>query len=342
MEKRKTTELDAPDLYRPASAEHWSGRLDGDHPQQLRWHQKVHFLDSSSNSWDRTPKGIAFLGFACDEGVRRNQGRMGAAEGPSGIRRACSNLPAFEALELWDIGDVICSQGRLEDAQLLLSQYVERVLRAGLFPVLLGGGHEITYGHYSGLQAAFPGERIGVINLDAHFDLRVPDKTGASSGTGFYQIYQDCEAQGRPFHYMALGIQRAANTRELFARADAWGVDYISDRELEQLPMDAILSRIQAFVSRVDRIYLTLDMDVFSAAYAPGVSAQNPRGMQPGAGLDALLAGILRTGKLASMDIAEYNPSLDIDSRTAKLAASILFDVLNPDQRVVFSDPGRH
>ena len=61
---------------------------------------------------------------------------------------------------------------------------------AGQFPVVLGGGHEVAFGTYLGLarisRSAHPGDRIGILNLDAHFDLRpgpVP-----SSGTPFRQI----------------------------------------------------------------------------------------------------------------------------------------------------------
>ena len=63
----------------------WTGRIDPE-ADALRWHQCIQPLAA-----DSTP-GIALLGFACDEGVRRNQGRVGAAEGPVALRRALANV----------------------------------------------------------------------------------------------------------------------------------------------------------------------------------------------------------------------------------------------------------
>ncbi|MGE8639209.1 MAG: formimidoylglutamase, partial [Achromobacter sp.] len=57
------------------------------------------------------------LGFACDAGVARNQGRIGAAEGPVGIRKFLAGLPAHGLTRLLDAGDVACVGDQLEDAQ---------------------------------------------------------------------------------------------------------------------------------------------------------------------------------------------------------------------------------
>ncbi len=70
--------------------------------------------------------------------------------------------------------------------------------------IVLGGGHEVTFAHYSGIKKAFPNQKIGIINLDAHFDNREPENgVGASSGTGFWQIAQEGE-----IHSLHIGIQK--------------------------------------------------------------------------------------------------------------------------------------
>lgn len=342
METRKTPGLGDPLFYKRATSELWTGRVDGYREDQLRWHQVVDYLDITGEINGSQTGGTAFLGFSSDAGVRRNKGRTGAAGGPRDIRHACANLPAFRGLRISDAGDILCPGDHLEEAQAYLAEAVCKLLNAGMFPVLLGGGHEITYGHFRGIQQAFPGEEIGVINLDAHFDLRKPGPEGPSSGTGFYQIAEDVKASAHGFKYLALGIQRAANTAELFERARQSGVSWLLDRDLEQLPAEAIASHIEAFMSEVDRIYLTVDLDVFSAAYCPGVSAQNPRGLIPGVTCDRILQTVVRSGKLTSVDVAEYNPAMDLDSRTAKLAASLIYDLLNPGFPVGSYDPGRH
>ena len=74
-------------MHRPADLTLWHGRADAEEgPRALRWHQVIRPLA------DGDAPGLALLGFACDAGVARNQGRAGAAEGPAALRRALANL----------------------------------------------------------------------------------------------------------------------------------------------------------------------------------------------------------------------------------------------------------
>jgi len=69
-------------------------------------------------------------------------------------------------------------------------------------------------------------------------------------------------------------------------------------------------------------------MDAFNVAYAPGVSAVNIQGLAPDRVFLSLIHRIVATGKLLSFDIAEVNPTYDIDGRTAKLAAFLAYDII--------------
>lgn len=60
-------------------------------------------------------------------------------------------------------------------------------------------------------------KKVGIINLDAHLDLRFADC--ASSGTPFRQLALECDAQQRGFHYTCIGVSRAANTQALWDEA---------------------------------------------------------------------------------------------------------------------------
>lgn len=302
----------------------WEGRIDGDSPDVLRWHQVV---QEGLQPLEQGQKGIAFLGFACDEGVRRNKGRMGAVAGPDALRKACANFPVhFSAHHIvTDAGNVTCTDGNLEAAQEALSSRVQLILSAGYLPVLLGGGHEIAFGHERGIRRFLNGQRqLGIINFDAHFDLREPGPEGVSSGTGFWQMAQESPS----FHYLALGIQQNSNTKKLFDTAEALGVEHLPASLFQPKYHDLLLNNIQAFLSRNDQIYLTTCLDVFASPYAPGVSATAYNGLVPDALFLDCFRTILRSGKLAGADIAELNPSLDIDHRTAKLAASLVFEIV--------------
>ncbi len=111
-----------------------------------------------------------------------------------------------------------------------LSQAVEKIVAGGLFPVLLGGGHDIAWGHYDWIiktlsrkPASQACTTVGIINSDAHFDLR-PYKDDGNSGSSFLQIADHCREAGEEFSYFCVGIQRSANTNSLFQTADELGV----------------------------------------------------------------------------------------------------------------------
>lgn len=308
----------------------WSGREDtGDGDQGLRWHQIIRPIDEDHSAESADRSKIAILGFCSDEGVRRNKGRTGAAEAPSVIRRACASLPDhFPAgTLLFEAGDIHPEGKPLEKAQEELSKKVENLLKGGYFPLLFGGGHEISWGTYGGLRDASPDDHsIGIINIDAHFDLREPVK-GATSGTGFYQIAEDCRDRDRDFHYLCLGIQPFSNTKALFEEAESREVNFYEASGVHRNNLPALLREIDQFISQRDAVYLSIDMDAFDAAHAPGVSAPNVLGLDPRIVLP-ILRRIAGSEKLKVADIAEMNPRFDQDGRTARLAAALAFEVL--------------
>jgi len=300
------------------SMEAWSGRTDPE-PDSPRWHQRIRGLSGDSQP------GLALLGFACDEGVRRNHGRVGAAAAPLSVRKALANLAWHRQAPAYDAGDIVCADGDLEAAQARLGRNVCALLDAGHFPVVLGGGHEVAFGSWSGLAEHLSGNhapKIGIVNFDAHFDLRDPAHVH-SSGTPFAQIAEQCAARGWPFRYACLGVSRASNTRALFQRAADLGVLVREDREIRESSLDAIGAELDAFAAGCDALYLTIDIDVLPACEAPGVSAPAPRGVSL-ALLEPLIERLKGSGKLRLADLAELNPEYDIDNRTARVAARLI------------------
>ncbi len=76
-----------------------------------------------------------------------------------------------------------------------------------------------------------------------------------------------------------------------------------------------------------DHVYLTIDMDVLPAGVAPGVSAPAAYGV-PLAVIEELVKCVQRSGKLRVADIAEYNPTFDIDRHTARVAARLAYQLI--------------
>jgi formiminoglutamase len=296
----------------------WQGRLDG---EELLYHRMFQRVREENNYDAISTKDFVLHGFAVDEGVRRNKGRLGAKDAPDIIRKNMSNFPVIlPDFSLLDFGNITCDNGDLENTQNTLAKKVSKVLLKGGKSIVLGGGHEVTYAHYLGLKTAFPKQKIGIINIDAHFDNRQPENgVGATSGTGFWQIAQEGEINS-----LHIGIQRNSNTLKLFDTAHQYGMKYILADELFFENLTSIYQRIDELLENVDYAYLTICMDVFNASIAPGVSASAYNGIFADATFMHFYRHMLKNEKLLALDVAEVNPSYDIQDRTARLAACLM------------------
>ena len=311
----------------------WTGRFDGDSPGHRRWWQAVNPFDNTAPAAVGGPdaaaaaghRPVALLGFASDEGVRRNQGRTGASAAPAALRKALGPLAFHLDRTVADMGDVAVSGEDLEAGQERLGRAVAGLLDAGHQTVVLGGGHETAYASYLGVSASSAvqdGGRLGVLNLDAHFDLR--DEPVPSSGTPFLQMARAEAGAGREFRYAVVGISEPNNTRVLFDAARKLGVRYVLDEDCDA---DRVRDFVDGFLADIDVLYLTIDLDVLPAAVAPGVSAPAAYGV-PLPVISAVCRQVARSGKLLHLDIAELNPAFDIDGRTAKTAARLVDTLL--------------
>ena len=298
----------------------WNGRNDGTAVSHRRIFQVTNQSDSAN---------FALIGFSSDEGVQRNKGRIGAADAPNAIRKQLANLPVHQPISIADYGDVICENGLLEQAQARLADQVAQSLAQGQHPIVLGGGHEVAFGSFSGLfqylQKHKPEKNIGIINFDAHFDLREAEQ--ASSGTPFLQAAQLSEQNAKPFHYLCIGVAKHANTKFLFETADRLNCEYIYDRDVHISQIESVFEKVNNFIKKVDYLYITIDLDVFSSSIAPGVSAPAVKGIDLTV-FDPILQLIKCSEKIKVLDIAECNPIFDLDHKTAKLAAYIIFNYI--------------
>jgi formiminoglutamase len=318
------------DTYQKPDMSSWTGRIDSiDNYDAFRWHQWVRPLDLTVSINELPPfkVGIAILGFCSDEGVRRNLGRTGAAKGPHSIRKELCNLPCSftQDLRLFDAGNILCDDGNLERSQRSLAEAVDIILNLGLFPIVLGGGHEVAYGDYLGLLKR--GLSPGIINFDAHFDIR-PYEIQGSSGTMFRQIYDDLSRADKPFNYFAIGIQKRGNTVDLFKTAERMGTQYLMAKDIGEGDLTEALKKLDVFLERQSQLYVTICSDVFSSAFAPGVSATQPLGLSPERVL-RFFKTIFRTGKVVLFDIAEVSPRFDSDNVTSNVAATFVFSAIN-------------
>ncbi|WP_220457179.1 formimidoylglutamase [Moheibacter lacus] len=299
----------------------WTGRLDDeDGTLGLRWHQAIQTKNFSEIAFN-SEENIALLGFCSDEGVRRNKGRIGARNAPDQIRKSLANLPFNKEnqKQIFDFGNILLVNENLESAREEQIECVSTLLRNNFFPIILGGGHETALGDYLGMTSQF--KKIGIINIDAHFDLRIPVEN-STSGTPFFEMAQFCQNNDREFHYLCIGIQSNGNTQALFQRAEELEVKTILVDEVH-VDLNFVLRQIEDFAVHFDALYLSLDLDVLDGAFAPGVSAPSVNGLTPFQ-VKSILQKIIETKKVKLFDVVELNPELDQDNHTAKLAAHFI------------------
>lgn len=292
----------------------WAGRKSsGSKSYFYQWVKEIEHVSSI------LPGDIVLTGYPYDEGVRRNQGRQGSQYAPESIKSALAKT-AFQN-RILDFGDVLAEDEVMENGQKVLSDITKKVIEKGGIPINIGGGHDIAFASGSGAMNYAKDHRLtlGITNFDAHFDLRKPIGEG-NSGTPFYQLSQLAKSKNFKFLYTVLGIQKQANSHDLFQTAEHLEVKYLMDDKMNE---QSVIAHISDLASKVDKLYVSIDLDVLNSSYAPGVSAINPFGISP----KLLLFGLtelIKTGKVCAIDIAEMNPTYDVDGRTAKLAAYLI------------------
>lgn len=290
----------------------WHGRFDSNEDIDLRIWQIVKPFDDVSKEY-----GICFVGYDTDDGIKRNQGRIGAEKGSNAIRKAIQSFPIVENLKIYDYQNL--KNKVLEEAQKEYSLKISNVIKKGIFPIGLGGGHDIAFASYSGIRKAYPDKKIGIVNFDTHLDMR-PYDNGATSGTSFKQILDG----DKNVKYSIVGFKKQGNTKRLIDTAKNYNVLILDEEDDEKFIND----ELKKYLADADILYVTFCMDVFNASDAPGVSAPTIMGLDPKKG-KRILKEIMDTGKVVCIDFAEVNPEYDIDSRTAKLAGSLIYDIMN-------------
>ncbi len=320
-----------------SSAAAWSARLEpAAPPDDLPRRPDDPRLGSAVEFWgggalELRPGRAALVGFPFDEGVRRNGGRPGAAEAPREVRRWLYRMTPWDAeadVDLspnppLDLGDV--RGGGLEEAQQALGEVVGEVLRRGAVPVVLGGGHETAYGHYLGHVAA--DSLVGVINIDAHLDVRPTLDGLGHSGSPFRQAM---EHPSRPLpanRYVCLGAQPHCLAREHWRYLSERGGAVRWCSAVRKSLVKHFLRQAARLAAGGCRVYVSIDADVVHAAEVPGVSAPNPLGLS-GHDVAACARAAGASPQVAGIDLVEINPRLDPDGRSARWAALTVWHFL--------------
>ncbi len=239
----------------------------------------------------------------------------GAAKAPPLIRDALwsdhGNMTAESGVELGvdvllgDSGDLPLAEAEGDDA--LIAAAVAGAAADGAVPLVLGGDHSITLPVMEALSARHG--PVDILHFDAHPDLYDElDGNPRSHASPFARIME----RGLARRLVQVGI-RTLN-RHCAEQAERFGVEIVEMRRFrpESVPLPD------------GPLYISIDLDGFDPAFAPGVSHHEPGGLS----VRDVLAVLDRVrAPIVGADIVEYNPSRDLNGVTATLAAKLIKEV---------------
>jgi formiminoglutamase len=187
--------------------------------------------------------------------------------------------------------------------------------------VLIGGNNAVTRPAAHGLGP--PLDKVGLITLDAHFDLRETDK-GLSNGNPVRALLED----GLPgANICQVGLAPFANTAKMHADAEAAGIGVWTIADCRKLGIVAILKQALARLEAIEAIMIDFDIDVIDRSQCPGAPGARPGGMPAPMFFEAarFLAAVPRV-KL--VDLTEFDPSLDLGDISALTAGRWVCELL--------------
>jgi agmatinase len=278
---------------------------------------------------------VAIVGAPIDETVSN---RPGARFGPRAIRAADPNggvppsfpsmhvgVDAFDALSVVDFGDAVVTPADPEKSHAAIREAVSTVARAGCVPVVLGGDHSIAHPDVGAVTAA-SSDPVGLVHFDAHAD-DAPELYGVvrSHGTPMRLLVEEGSLRGE--HIVQIGLRGYWPDPEDFEWARSQGFRWHLIDEVHDRGIDSVTTDVVAALSALDRVFLSVDIDVCDPAFAPGTGTPEPGGM---AGWQ-LLRSVRRLAAelpIAGVEVVEVAPPYDHADITALLAHRVVLEAL--------------
>ena len=301
-------------------------------------------LGKALRAGPRAPTSFVLAGYPDDEGIRINGGRLGASQAPDCVRKPLYKMtpPLFpsrdilQAGSLFDLGNLGVDQLPLEKRHETVSEYALAALEAGSNWISIGGGHDYGFPDATAFiqwcEKTQKNVRPLVINFDAHLDVRPTSRdggteTGFSSGTPFFRMLE----KHPNVDFAEIGIQNHCNSRQHLTYVKSKGARVVTQEEClaSGTSLTVQVTRVlDDWLLRRRPVFLSVDIDGFSSAVAPGCSQSWATGFMPQDFFplfDLLVARL----DVKALGIYEVSPPLDQDDRTAKLAAQIIYRVIS-------------
>ena len=268
---------------------------------------------------------VALIGAPLEQGSV-TPGRCDLA--PETVRAALRRFSTYDVETRKELGLAIADKGDIPVAGNMPADAFDAIRDAARactstygLTFLLGGNNAVTRPAAHGLGV--PLDRVGLITLDAHFDLRDTDE-GPRNGNPIRCLLED----GLPGRNICqIGLSPFANTASMHRTADEEGIGIYTVAEVKRRGIVSLVDEALARLAHADAIMVDFDIDVLDRAQCPGAPGARPGGMP----VDTFFAAaryLARQPKVKLVDLTEFDPSLDVGEITALTAARWLCEIL--------------
>ncbi|GEN34906.1 MULTISPECIES: agmatinase family protein [Aneurinibacillus] len=318
-----------PQLKPPAFS--WDRSTGSEEPKVHEWIETLRPDEAGETDWDHYDAVI--LGVPLS---RSSISASAASENPDALRRTWKYFTTYNLdydedlseLRVVDLGDVRQHVTDIEACHSHIRQAMASMQthHPQVLPIVMGGDHSITAMLVKGWKDVHRDERIGILQLDTHFDLRDLADNGPSNGTPIRNLIESGVIRGEDVHN--IGPHGFFNARSLKAYADKVKLNYTTLKQARKRGVEAtVREALEQLSTKVDTIYLTVDMDVLDISYGPGVPASTPGGMRSDELFDAVYAAGAHP-KVKAMDIVCLDPYKDRGEATVKTAVHTMLSFL--------------
>ena len=273
-------------------------------------------------------KSVVILrGAPDDRGVLNVGGRIGAAYGPSAIRKLLEQM-MLGISSSWDHtqlhpGSDITLGATIEQTHSDFQKLLENDLKLRQIPLVLGGGHDYGYPHIAAAAAVYGVKKVGLINIDAHLDVRPLVQGKITSGSPYFLAIENRVLM--PQNFIEFGIQQHCNAPEY--------LKYLTSRKAKVLMLEQCRQKggavsqfqraLKSLTSKGLKIVISIDIDAIQMCQAPGVSAPQVDGFQASE-LFEMIRLCATNKSVISVGFFELSPPLDINQQTTRLVGTAI------------------
>jgi agmatinase len=263
-------------------------------------------------------------------------GARGSRYGPEGVRSklthgTCYNpsldVDISEGLDVVDFGNVRVEHTDVRETHDRVERVCTALTERGVFPVTIGGDHSLSYPTAKGLMNAVDGD-VGVINVDAHHDVRHSHGGELSSGTPFRRLLEDDSGKLDHGNFVEYGLSGWHNSKYYVDWLRENGTEIITTRDIRAEGVVETAERaLERATDGTEAVFLSVDIDVLDAGVSPGTTAPSPGGLLT----HELLEAVFRMGQheaVRGADLMEVAPPLEANDTTSMVGAAVVTQFL--------------